>query len=205
MEEFRSQLRRLAEEEAKRIIDDAEEESKRILKKADDEVKRAMERRLQETRIKLAEKERIELASARIEARRRVLSVKSKYLDQVFKEAENRLKEIPTQEPSIYQKVLVNYIMEALENLEGKEFMIQMNRQDQPLANKTLYLAEDALKKSGKNVKLKISPVPMDASGGVIVYTEDMRQYYVNTFESKLTKTRSESQGKIMEILLRSE
>jgi vacuolar-type H+-ATPase subunit E/Vma4 len=82
--------------------------------------------------------------------------------------------------------------------------MIQIRRQDQPIADRILELAEKSLSKSGKNVTLKISPTQMNSLGGVIVHTEDMRQYYVNTFESRLAKTRSENLGKIMETLLKS-
>ena len=204
MEELKSELRRLAEEEAKRIIEEADEESRRILAQAEDEAKKATERRRQETGRKLAEKERVELASARIEARRRISNVKSKYLDQVFIEAENRLKEIANKKTSTYQKAMVNYVAEAVKSLEGNTFMIQIRRQDQPIADRILELAEKSLSKSGKNVTLKISPTQMNSLGGVIVHTEDMRQYYVNTFESRLAKTRSENLGKIMETLLKS-
>ena len=205
MEDLKSEIYRLAEEEAKRIVDNAKEERKRILSQAEEKTKQVIDKKVQETNRKLVEKERIELALARIEARKKVLNIKFKYLDDVFKETENRLREVSDRKPSSYGDILVNYIVEAVNNLEGKKLLVQVNKRDQQIIDDVIDMAKKSLKKSGKNVELKTAPLPIDTTGGVIVYTEDMKQYYVNTFESRLAKIKSENQGKVIEILLRSE
>ena len=100
MDDLKSEIESLVEEEVKRIVDNATEEDKRNLSQAEEKTKQVLDKRVQETNKELVEKERIALALARIEARKKVLNIKSKYLDNVYKEAENRLREISDKKSS---------------------------------------------------------------------------------------------------------
>ena len=204
IETLKSDIRKMAGEKTKSIIDNANKEGKKILSEAEEKTKQIIDHRIQEINRKLAEREKIELAIARIEGRKRVMDIKSECLNNVFKETENRLKEISEKKQSYYENIIVNYIIEAVDKLEGEIFVIQANKKDSQIIDKIIDVVRKKLKKSGRNVELKTSPQSIDIIGGVIVYTKDMKQYYVNTFESRLLKVKSESHGKIIEILLKS-
>ncbi len=204
IDSLKLEIRKTAEEEAKRILADAEEKAKNILNDAEQKAKNIIERKIQETVKKLEEKEKVELAIARIDGRRKVLDVKSKYLEMVFKEAENRLNKLPLENPELYKNVLSDFIIDGIKNLEGTKFIVKINQRDQAIINDVINLVKAKLGKNYKNIEIKISQEPLNASGGVIIYTEDMRLYYTNTFESRLMKFKSENRGKILDILLRS-
>jgi vacuolar-type H+-ATPase subunit E/Vma4 len=204
IEPLKIEIRENAEEEAKHIIDNAKEERKKILNQTEDQVKHIIERRIQETSKKLAEQEKIELSLARIEGRRKILNIKSKYLNDAFVETENRLKELPEKNPKFYKDILVSYIKEAINSLNGNKFFIEVNQHDQQIVGETIEIIKKSLKKSNKNVELYISPTQISTIGGTIVQTDDNKQYFINTFESRLTKIKTENQGKVLEILSKS-
>ena len=120
-----------------------------------------------------------------------------------FKEVGKRLKEFPEKIPTSYKHVLVSYITEEVNNLNVKEFFTEVNQRDQKIVNEVTEKIKKSLKKSNKNAELHISPKPINTIGGVMINTEDNKQYYVNTFESILVKIKSENQGKVPEILLK--
>jgi vacuolar-type H+-ATPase subunit E/Vma4 len=201
IEALRLEIRKAAEEEAKRILEDAEQKAKNMLNEAEQKAKNIIEKKIQETMRKLEEKEKVELAIARIDGKKKVLDIKSKYLENVLKEAENRLNKLPLENPELYKNVLSDFIIEGIKNLEGTKFVIKITPRDQSIINEVINIVKSKLK---KNIEITVSSEFLNASGGVIVYTEDMRLYYINTFESRLMKFKSENRGKILDILLKS-
>jgi vacuolar-type H+-ATPase subunit E/Vma4 len=204
IESLKVEIRKKAEEESTHIIDTANEEGAGIINQAEEEAKHIIGNKIKENDKNLTEKEKIELSLARIEGRRKILNVKSKYISDVFEEVEKRLRELPEKNPTRYRDILVSYAVEAINNLNGKELFIKVNRHDQKRVNELTEKIKDRPKKSNKIVGLQISPEPINAIGGVIIYTGDKKQYYVNTFESRLTKIKSEDKGRVLEILLGS-
>jgi vacuolar-type H+-ATPase subunit E/Vma4 len=204
IESLKVEIRKKAEEESKHLIDTANEEGAGIINQAEEEAKRIIENKIKENDKKLTEKEKIELSLARIEGRRKILSVKSKYIADVFEEVEKRLRELPEKNPTRYRDVLFNYAVEAINNLDGKELFIKVNHHDQKIVNELTEKIKNESKKSNEIVRLQISPEFINAIGGVIISTGDKKQYYVNTFESRLTKIKSEDEGRVLEILLGS-
>lgn len=203
IEVLRSEIRKAAEEESKRILFEAEQKAKNIISEAEQKAKNIMEKRIQETTKKLEEKEKVELAIARIDGKKKVLDVKSKYLEETFKEAENRLNRIPTENPELYKKILSDFIIEGIKNLGGSKFLVKINQRDQVIINDVIEMVKKKL--HNKSLDIKVSSETLNASGGVIVYTDDMRLYYTNTFESRLMKFKSENRSKVLEILLRTD
>ena len=61
MDDLKSEIESLVEEEVKRIVDNATEEGKRILSQAEEKTKQVLDKRVQEINKELVEKERIEL------------------------------------------------------------------------------------------------------------------------------------------------
>lgn len=201
IEALRLEIRKAAEEEAKRILEDAEQKAKSILNDAEQKTKSIIEKKIQETMKKLEEREKVELAIARIDGRKKVLDIKSKYLEAVLKEAENRLNKLPLENPELYKNVLSNFIIEGIKNLEGTKFVIKITQRDRSIINDVISTVKSKFK---ENIEITVSPEPLNASGGVVVYTEDMKLYYINTFESRLMKFKSENRGQILDILLKS-
>jgi vacuolar-type H+-ATPase subunit E/Vma4 len=204
IESLKIEIRKKAEEESKHLIDTANEEGAGIINQAEEEAKRIIENKIKENDKKLTEKEKIELSLARIEGRRKILNVKSKYIADVFEEVEKRLRELPEKNPTRYRDALINYAVEAINNLDGEELFMKVNHNDQKIVNELTEKIKNESKKSNEIVRLQISHEPINTIGGVIIYTEDKKQYYVNTFESRLTKIKSEDEGRVLEILLGS-
>ncbi|MGB9728538.1 MAG: V-type ATP synthase subunit E [Thermoprotei archaeon] len=202
IEALRAEIKKAAEEESKRILLEAEQKVKSIISEAEQRAKSIMEKRVQETIRKLEEKERVELAIARIDGKKKVLDIRSKYLEEVFKEAENRLNKIPIENRELYKKVLSDFIIEGIKNLGGSKFLIKINQRDHEIINDVIGMVKKKL--HDKKVEISVSSESLNDAGGVIIYTEDMRLYYTNTFESRLMKFKSENRSKVLEILLKS-
>ncbi|MEM3832167.1 MAG: V-type ATP synthase subunit E family protein [Thermoprotei archaeon] len=202
IEALRTEIKRAAEEESKRILLDAEQKAKNIINDAEQKAKNIMERRMQETIRKLEEKEKVELAIARIDGRKKVLDMRSKYLEEVFKEVENRLSKVPIENRELYKKVLSDFIIEGIKNLGDSKFLIRINQRDSEIINDVIEMVKKKL--HNKKIEIRVSPEPLNDAGGVIIYTEDMKLYYTNTFESRLMKFKSENRNKVLEILLKS-
>ena len=195
IEALKAEIKKAAEEESRRILLEAEQKAKTIISEAEQKAKSIMEKRVQETIRKLEEKEKVELAIARIDG-------KKKDLEEVFKEAENRLNKIPIENRELYKKVLSDFIIEGIKNLGGSEFLIKINQRDHEIINDVIEMVKRKL--HDKKIGISVSPEPLNDAGGVIIYTKDMRLYYTNTFESRLMKFKSENRSKVLEILLKS-
>ena len=177
-----------AKDEANKIIDEARRKAERIK-----EVK--IKDKMTEVEMKVAAK----LAGIRIEGRRKTLSVKSKYLDEVISKTEEELSKIAEKGGKDYAEVLKNFISEAVANLDSEELIVYANERDKSLVSDVINQLKKEMR--NRNVKLSLANESIDTSGGIIVQSADGRQIFNNTFEARLIKLKDELRGKILTIL----
>ncbi len=196
------EIMRLAREEAERILAEAEKKAEQIISEARRKAEQIPAKKLAEIEKRLAERERVALAEARIEGRRLLLKVKSELTEKAFALAEEKLRKFVESGGPEYEEILFKLAVEALMGLGGSEYVIAVNERDRALIEKLLPRIQRVVEKmKGSRVSIRVSEEPAKVMGGVIAYTGDMRQYYNNSVDARLLKFKSEGRGRILDIL----
>lgn len=193
-ETLKQEIRRTAAQNAEKVLADAKAEAARILAEAESQARAITERRVNESQKLLDQGERSEVAKARVEGARNLSTAEARVVEDAFREAESRVSSLPSSDPGRYKSVLTRFIEEAREQLGGATLVVVARGQDRELVNEVLR----GLPRGGDLPECTMSADSLEARGGVIVHTEDMRVYYVNTFDSRLRRAREELRAKVV-------
>jgi len=189
-----------ADEEVKKIIEEAEGNAKKIIEEAELKAARIRDERLKKVKKEMDEKEKAGISFAKMEGRKKVMDVKEEFLKRAFDEVEKRLKSFSSNKK--YQEVLMNLAIEAASNVDSKELKISANKGDLDILKKNIQLIKSSvLKIGGKEVDIEFDGKAIDTIGGVIVYSKDGKQIYNNTLEARLSRTFEELKGKLLTML----
>jgi len=161
-----------AEQVIEKILSDAKTEAEAIAKEADDKAK-AEEAKVQskladfrqQTDVlakKAAEDEKSHiLAGARMEAAKEFLAAKTAIVDEVFKQARQKLLDLPEKD---YRELMVRLMVEAVET--GEEEIV-VGKDEKRIDQKLIDEVNGKLK--GKKGKLKLAKEKLDLAGGFIL------------------------------------
>lgn len=201
-EALRQDIRRTAGEKAKQLLADATSQANAVLAEAESQAKRITEGRVQDSERLMEQTEKSEGAKARMECTRSLLGLQSRYVEEAFRQAESRVMGLPSGDPALYKRVLTGLVSEACAGLGGSRLVAVARDSDRAIVEDILR----GLKASGgRDLVCSLSAESLKATGGIIVHTEDLREYYVNTFESRFLKSRDETRAKVADALLRGE
>lgn len=185
------EIQRKSENEAAQIVEESKKKAQAII----EEQKHKM------TQEKLT-RERSELAILRMKQNTELVKTKSEWLDRAFDEAQKKLFELlkDTNSPT-YKKFLNDIVVEGIVSVKGSKFIIQSNQKTNDLLKKnSATIIKSASKAKGENIDLKFEQNP-DIRIGVIIQSDDKRQYYNNTLEARLTGTRESFGGDVYTLL----
>ena len=160
-----------ASEEAEKVRQAAQAEGNRIIAEAQAQ---AVERHAAENREELdrMRKEMVsELALARFEARRGLLSAREELIEEIFAELPKALDALRN-DPS-YVRLLSQLAREAIDALEGDRFAVVVAPEDKAAAERAL--------REGEAGTIDIQADPA-VRGGCVVWQADRRAYYDNSF-----------------------
>jgi V/A-type H+-transporting ATPase subunit E len=202
-EALRQEIRKAAETKAKQILVDAKQSADKIVAEAEAEAGKVLEDRVHDLEESLKQVEKSEAAKARMESSGRILGIHSRYTEEAFREAESRVKSLPTTDPVLYRSVLTNFITEAIEEVGSVRVVAVVRPSDRALAEEILKNLAGARGAGGRGAQCSVSSESLDVTGGVVFHTDDKRFYFVNTFESRFLKAREEVRAKVMDALLR--
>lgn len=174
MENLLKLLYNEAEQEKKRIQEEAESFRKNLIEKAQEEAIILTET----TEKELQEKAHLEIervkSALNLKEQAEILKEKTRWLERVFQEAWNRLSQFPDNPQ--YSTVLGLLLKEVLE--ESQNYIVSTNPRDLPLV-------EDFKKKEG----LDFQVVPDESiESGVVAITTDKRVQIFNTLPHRLEK-----------------
>ena len=185
------EIQHKAVNEANQIVEESKKKAQTII----EEQKHKM------TQEKLT-RERSELAILRMKQNTELVKTKSEWLDSAFDEAQKKLFELLKDTNSLtYKKFLNNIVVEGIVSVKGSKFIIQSNQKTNDLLKKnSATIIKSASKAKGENIDLKFEQNP-DIRIGVIIQSDDERQYYNNTLEARLTGTRESFGGDVYTLL----
>lgn len=174
----------IQEIQKKAIAEVAEE--RRAAEESAAERKRAV---LDEARKRAAVERGRLISGAKKENRMELAREKDRIFQQAFDEAGRKM--TSARAGSGYENSFRALVTEALEELEGGDVILHVDRRDQALAQKTL----TAL---GRNCEVKAD---LETPGGLNATTKDGRHIVFNTLESRLEKARKLMKSEIFSIL----
>ncbi|OGD52496.1 hypothetical protein A3K80_06790 [Candidatus Bathyarchaeota archaeon RBG_13_38_9] len=194
------------EKETKSEIEEIQRKSENEANQIVEESKKKVQAIIEEQKHKMAQekltRERSELAILRMKQNTELVKTKFEWLDRAFDEAQKKLFELleNTNSPT-YKKFLNDIVVEGIVSMKGSKFIIQSNQKTNDLLRKnSTTITKSASKAKGENIDLKFEQNP-DIHIGVIIQSDDKRQYYNNTLEARLTATRESFGGNVYTLL----
>src|SRR3990170_6179260 len=192
-----------AKESAEDIIQEAKESAEDTLEKQRQlGVQRGNE--LAQSLFKKAQREAevdklSSMANAKIRANWVILSKKEKMIDNVLKEAKNKLRTLT--ESKEYIPILEKLIIEGGIVLGEKEVEVLLNEKDTTLSLKLENLAEEISEKTGFQTKVRLSEEKTRVIGGAIVRATNGKVVMDNTFDDILRRRDKDLRSEIAKIL----
>lgn len=173
-----------AKRQGERLIRKAEREAQAMLDKATSESQQERRAALATAETRAARGHALMLATLPVEiGRRRSVRVEQelqKLRDQVLQQLRDRT-------GLAYDKTLVNLAVEALDHMEGDDFVLELSAQDLSTRAETLPAA--VRKRMGRaGIALTVSTEPADITGGVIIRDRAGRQVWDNSLEARLRR-----------------
>lgn len=201
-EALKQEIRKSAEERAKTALAEAKSKAAAILADAEAEAKRILEGRVQDAARRLEQVERSEAAKARMECTKNILGLQSSYVERAFSEAESWVNGLPSRDPGLYRRVMTQFILDASRQLRSTSLVAVVRGADRAMMGDVIRKLGESSSKEEFHSSLSVSAEPLDAKGGVVLHTDDMRGYFVNTFESRFLQAREELRGRVSQTLL---
>lgn len=194
------------EKETKSEIQEIQSKSENEVNQIIEESEKKAQAIIEEQKHKMAQekltRERSELAILRMKQNTELVKTKSEWLDRAFDEAQKKLIELLKDANSpTYKKFLNDIVVEGIVSMKGSKFIIQSNQKTNDILKKnSTTITKSASKAKGENIDLKFEQNP-DIRVGVIIQSDDKRQYYNNTLEARLTATRESFGGDVYTLL----
>jgi len=135
-----------------------------------------------------------ELALARFEARRRLLSAREELIEEIFAELPKALDALRN-DPS-YVRLLSELAREAIDALDGDRFVVAVAPEDKAAAEQAL--------REGEAKKMDIQADP-GVRGGCLIWQADRRAYYNNSFTAIVTRDKPRLRPLVAQWLWRTE
>jgi V/A-type H+/Na+-transporting ATPase subunit E len=160
-----------ATQEKNKIIEEANNEIKTFKENAKSEIESIknsiMERYEQEA--ELAEKKII--TESKLESNKEILSEKQLIIGDIFREAENRIKNLGNEK---YRKFMENLIFDNVET--GNEIIYLGNNERKEINQEFINNINKKLQSMGKKGELKIAKKTLPIKGGIVLGTEEIRK-----------------------------
>jgi len=189
------EIRRRAEAEASKIIEDAKKRAEEIVREAEREVERLVEH---EARPRAMVLRRRILGSAELRGRAEVLKAKEEVIEKISDRARAKLEAIASGKDSSvdYKEVLYGLLKEAVERLGEPRAIVCANERDRKYLEDSLSDLESRLREDlGRDVELILGDRVLDCIGGVVVESPDRSKVYYNTLDGRLEEVLKRSRG----------
>jgi V/A-type H+/Na+-transporting ATPase subunit E len=184
LEEMLTTIRMNTETQCEKIISDAKGEAQKILAEAKQQAAKLEEERNAQAQRELEQERLRSIASARLEAKRRLLETKDEILRKYEDEALRYLQEF-VKSPA-YKDFLLNMVKDGVTKI-GTGAVVQVNASDRNLLQ--------------NSSDFQLSPDSIDCIGGAVISSPDGKRRVDNTLESIFEDRKEELRLKLSEEL----
>jgi len=193
-------LHRQAREQVLNRMVEAQEEARRILDQASKETDLACQEIRERAERKIARECRRALAQARLKAKQTLIRQREALIERVWREAETSLRNLDPVERSTIIKRL---IYDAAEQLDGGLLEVQVNEQDRGLLDEATWQEiERQMQSRYSSVQLQVSERPAPIWGGVIVRRLDLNQMVDNSFDQRLSLCKKTLRDTVYQLMI---
>jgi len=194
IEDILKALEEKAEAREAAIESEAKQRVNEILAEIDKDAARTKRMRLKKVEDQIRSEATGIVYSAQLKAKNQLIKAQEETVDEAFKKAEQRLKDLGKQQD--YPQVLEVLLDECLDFFPEGEVLVQVRPDDRDLLEKML---------AGRGRSFRISDTPLAASGGLVVSSPDGQIVVSNTFESRLERARDHLRLEISKSLFGAE
>lgn len=200
-EAIRRKLLSDAEEKAQRIKADAKEKITEIQKAAKERAEAIKEAELERMKEHVESTQRQDIAEKKVEHHRRIQTMRSELIDDVFDKAEEKLRDYV--DKSAYQDTLRRLMLEAGESLGGGNLVVKLNARDQEkMSTSDLEnLAEEIQDRTDTETEIALDKKAIKTIGGAIVSSAERKATVDNTFEARLERMKEQAKPELETIL----
>ena len=190
----RDEMLEKAETEAKLLLDNSEKEAQRIKSETDRQILNIVASVLRGVRDRI-------VGGIELDSRKRLMMAREEVFQQIYSEAENKLKEI-NEDGKVHHETLVKLIAEAVTSIGGNEFIISTNDKDLiDLKKNQKKFESDIQKLTGVKMTLQLDQTPISTIGGVVVKDVSGKKTFFNTLEGRMQKVQAKLNIQLAKIL----
>jgi vacuolar-type H+-ATPase subunit E/Vma4 len=190
----RDEMLEKAETEAKLLLDNSEKEAQRIKSETDRQILNIVASVLRGVRDRI-------VGGIELDSRKRLMMAREEVFQQIYSEAENKLKEI-NEDGKVHHETLVKLIAEAVTSIGGNEFIISTNDKDLiDLKKNQKKFESDIQKLTGVKMTLQLDQTPISTIGGVVVNDLSGKKTFYNTLEGRMQKAQAKLNIQLAKVL----
>ncbi len=189
----------VAQEKADGIIQDANAEVSQINANAEKTAEAEKTKILENGKKQSDMRYQQIISEAKMNARRAELGAKEEVIEAAFDKATDDLKDIASSGSEEYDDSLTKIIKEAVDEIGGKDLIIQLNEAD---TNKFKSQLDSSSTFQIDDVKFQLGE-PIDTIGGAIVKTKNGDIEVNNTIESRLDRFKSVLRSEVADVLFK--
>jgi len=192
-----------AQIKAESILAEADKENQSILSEGETQAVTEKEKIL-ENAEKLAQMRYQQIISeAKMNSRRMELEAREEIIEDTFKKAEDKLKEIASSDAAEYKESLKLIITEAATEIGGGELMVLLKDSDVTKIRDTLpAIAQDVATQTGKQTALELGE-NIKTIGGAVVRTKNGEIEVNNTIEARMSRFKKDLRSKVAAVLFK--
>jgi len=190
-----------ARTEAEERVARARRVAQRDVEHAREEAEALRRKLLQRAQQRIEQERRQAYAQMDLDDQRRRRTRQEELVQAVFRSAMNALRSMPRDET--YAQILVRLIGEGVMAIGKEVGTMVLNRMDREVfgGEKMRWLEKQVAERLGRDVQLVLSDQLVEASGGVLIRSEDDRISFDNTFEARLERMRDDLRGDVARVL----
>ena len=192
-----------AQVKADSILGKAEEENKSILEKGQKEALLEKDKILEDAKKQSDMKYQQLISEAKMNSRRMELEAREEIIEDAFKKAEDKLKEIASSNTAEYKESLKSIITEAATEIGGGELIVLLKESDVAKIKDSISgIAQDVNTKTGNKTSLEIGE-NITNIGGAIVKTKNGEIEVNNTIEARMSRFKKDLRSKVAAVLFK--
>ena len=181
------EIRKAAEEEARKVIENAKREVEIIIESAKRRAEELRRQKIAQVTKEIRQKLLKEYAQIKIELKKEYLLKKNEIFNNILRELREKLQKRSLERDEVYVKGLRNLIEEALLNVDSDDVVLYVLPKDQEIVREMLpNIIKEVEKKKRRKIRIKIADLKGNYIGGIIVQSVDGREYYNNTLDSRV-------------------
>lgn len=192
-----------AQIKADNILGKAEEENKSILEKGQKEALLEKDKILEDAQKQSNMKYQQLISEAKMNSRRMELEAREEIIEESFKKAEDKLKEIASSNTAEYKESLKKIITEAATEIGGGDLLVLLKETDDAkIKDQIEVIAQDVTTKTGKQTALEFGE-NIKTIGGAIVKTKNGEIEVNNTIEARMLRYKKDLRSKVAAVLFK--